>query len=37
MTICQDSKQVMFVHTHMVGSMDGETTLRHVKGQKNCA
>ena len=28
-------KQVMFVHTHMVGSIDGETTLRHVKGQKN--
>ena len=30
-------KQVMFVHTHMVGSMDGETTLSHVKGQKNRA
>ena len=27
----------MFVHTHMVGSMDGETTLRHVKGKNNCA
>ena len=25
----------MFVHTHMVGSMDGETTLRQVKVQKN--
>ena len=30
-------KQVMFVRTHMVGSMDGETSLRHVKGQNNGA
>ena len=35
--IWKDKKQVMFVHTHMVGSMDVETTLRHVKGQKKRA
>ena len=34
-TTWKDRKQVMFVHTHMVGSMDGETTLRQVKVQKN--
>ena len=27
----------MCVHTHMVGSMDGETTLKHVKGKNNRA
>ena len=27
----------MFVRTHMVGIMDGETSLRHVKGQNNGA
>ena len=30
-------KQVMFVPTHMVESMDVETTLRHVKGKNNRA
>ena len=34
-TTWKDGEQVMFVHTHMVGSMGRETTLRHVKGQKN--
>ena len=27
----------MFVHTNMVGSMDGETNLIQVKGKNNCA
>ena len=30
-------KHVMFVHTNMVGSMDGETNLIQVKGKNNCA
>ena len=36
-TTWKDRKQVMFVHTHMVGNTDGETTLRYVKGKKNRA
>ena len=36
-TTWKDRKQVIFLNTHMVGSIDGETTLRHVKGQKNHA
>ena len=37
MTTWKDRKKVTFVHNHMIGSMDGETALIHVKGKKNRA